>query len=461
MCVIETCVCANKISCVLFVAGASGPHIEWIQAYRKDHNLPDTSSPGVSPSMTASPSSSAASTNTTSALRNLLKARDKAISNNNNNNSASDFLKSIVQNILHNGSTGSLQGHHKPSGLSPEIYPQHSRNDSYQYRESGEIRRALSHLYWPRHHDGLVPVDPAPNSSSVLPKNDEHSWWTSEIPQIKQEPADSFPSPNHADVSMDTTQHPESTGNDEMASVRNGMENYASCSGIGNQQDSPPTRVSPSNPQSHLIQRQGNEQLPKPLSPIIVQPPIYDRGERNSVPVTDQSPTAVQNESTNERVRRVCPGTKDPEFETQHETSQPLNMTTSSGNKKNVATQCDFQATASAVTGVSGNSSSAVHSGSQCDIVTLEHQGVQCEIIATPDEQKASIQDEVSQSSDPENDYRCQYCDIAFNDEVLHSIHMGCHSHCDPFLCNVCGRATANKYAFYTHIMRGHESSAI
>ena len=50
----------------------------------------------------------------------------------------------------------------------------------------------------------------------------------------------------------------------------------------------------------------------------------------------------------------------------------------------------------------------------------------------------------------------CEHCGINFNDEVLCSIHMGCHSHVDPFICNVCGRSCGNKYRFYTHIMRGH-----
>lgn len=53
---------------------------------------------------------------------------------------------------------------------------------------------------------------------------------------------------------------------------------------------------------------------------------------------------------------------------------------------------------------------------------------------------------------------KCPHCGIAFDDSVLHSIHMGCHSHSDPFICNVCGEQCVNKYGFYTHIMRGHHS---
>ena len=58
------------------------------------------------------------------------------------------------------------------------------------------------------------------------------------------------------------------------------------------------------------------------------------------------------------------------------------------------------------------------------------------------------------------NSHACLYCDIYFFDEVLHSIHMGCHNLKDPFLCNVCGRHCEDKYGFYTHIMRGHQQTA-
>ena len=52
---------------------------------------------------------------------------------------------------------------------------------------------------------------------------------------------------------------------------------------------------------------------------------------------------------------------------------------------------------------------------------------------------------------------RCEHCGINFEDEVIFSIHIGCHSHTDPFKCNVCGKQCGNKYGFYSHIMRGHQ----
>ena len=51
---------------------------------------------------------------------------------------------------------------------------------------------------------------------------------------------------------------------------------------------------------------------------------------------------------------------------------------------------------------------------------------------------------------------RCHHCGIVFEDEVMFSIHIGCHSHTDPFICNICGKRCGNKYGFYSHIMRGH-----
>lgn len=65
-----------------------------------------------------------------------------------------------------------------------------------------------------------------------------------------------------------------------------------------------------------------------------------------------------------------------------------------------------------------------------------------------------------SDQSEPHSlnmDSRCEYCGITFEDEVIFSIHIGCHSHTDPFKCNVCGKQCGNKYGFYSHIMRGHQ----
>ena len=52
--------------------------------------------------------------------------------------------------------------------------------------------------------------------------------------------------------------------------------------------------------------------------------------------------------------------------------------------------------------------------------------------------------------------FYCWYCRIAFDDDVLHAIHMGCHSVADKFVCNVCGMACGDRYGFNSHLVRGH-----
>lgn len=107
----------------------------------------------------------------------------------------------------------------------------------------------------------------------------------------------------------------------------------------------------------------------------------------------------------------------------------------------------------------------------------VSHRGVQCEILlaaslpSAPDRlhSSSSSTSANSSSSDSEGEstgraksrrkrrtIKCFHCGISFEDEVLHSIHMGCHNHTDPYNCNVCGQSCGNRYGFYTHIMRGH-----
>lgn len=50
--------------------------------------------------------------------------------------------------------------------------------------------------------------------------------------------------------------------------------------------------------------------------------------------------------------------------------------------------------------------------------------------------------------------YQCSYCDIAFKDVVMYTMHMGYHGFQDPFTCNMCGQSTHDKLAFFLHIAR-------
>ncbi|XP_077585819.1 zinc finger protein Pegasus [Stigmatopora nigra] len=51
--------------------------------------------------------------------------------------------------------------------------------------------------------------------------------------------------------------------------------------------------------------------------------------------------------------------------------------------------------------------------------------------------------------------HRCQHCDVYFPDNILYTIHMGCHGYQNPFQCNICGHKCRNKYDFACHFARG------
>ncbi|XP_041367932.1 DNA-binding protein Ikaros-like [Gigantopelta aegis] len=87
--------------------------------------------------------------------------------------------------------------------------------------------------------------------------------------------------------------------------------------------------------------------------------------------------------------------------------------------------------------------------------------GVQCELISSG--RTFNCRTVSDPSGDDQQSFtsvqttKCPHCGVTFDDEVLFSIHIGCHSHTDPFVCNVCGKPCYNKYGFYSHIMRGHQ----
>uniref|UniRef100_A0A8C2W2G8 Zinc finger protein Pegasus n=1 Tax=Chinchilla lanigera TaxID=34839 RepID=A0A8C2W2G8_CHILA len=54
--------------------------------------------------------------------------------------------------------------------------------------------------------------------------------------------------------------------------------------------------------------------------------------------------------------------------------------------------------------------------------------------------------------------HHCQHCDMYFADNILHTIHMGCHGYENPFQCNICGCKCKNKYNFACHFARGQHS---
>lgn len=56
---------------------------------------------------------------------------------------------------------------------------------------------------------------------------------------------------------------------------------------------------------------------------------------------------------------------------------------------------------------------------------------------------------------DQQPSHKCQHCDVQFLDNILYTIHMGCHGYENPFQCNICGHMCVDKYDFACHFARG------
>uniref|UniRef100_A0A182STG4 Protein hunchback n=1 Tax=Anopheles maculatus TaxID=74869 RepID=A0A182STG4_9DIPT len=59
-----------------------------------------------------------------------------------------------------------------------------------------------------------------------------------------------------------------------------------------------------------------------------------------------------------------------------------------------------------------------------------------------------------SPATPKERSLECKYCDIAFRDDVLYTIHMGYHGYDDVFKCNMCGEKSEDRISFFLHIAR-------
>lgn len=62
------------------------------------------------------------------------------------------------------------------------------------------------------------------------------------------------------------------------------------------------------------------------------------------------------------------------------------------------------------------------------------------------------------QVNEHKESYHCEYCDMTFGDDVLHTMHMRYHGYKDPFTCNSCGQYTPDKFSFFLHIARSSHS---
>lgn len=48
----------------------------------------------------------------------------------------------------------------------------------------------------------------------------------------------------------------------------------------------------------------------------------------------------------------------------------------------------------------------------------------------------------------------CHYCDLAFGNDIMFTVHKGYHGYKDPFTCNLCGCKCDDKVNFFLHICR-------
>ena len=52
----------------------------------------------------------------------------------------------------------------------------------------------------------------------------------------------------------------------------------------------------------------------------------------------------------------------------------------------------------------------------------------------------------------------CKFCGISFQNNMMHSVHMGYHGYSNPFKCNHCGDESSDALSFFLHIARKEHS---
>lgn len=159
--------------------------------------------------------------------------------------------------------------------------------------------------------------------------------------------------------------------------------------------------------------------------------------------------------SSDERPASPLPAFVDSRLNARTSTETNHTDTAGGGDVADVSSQCtmpfikiEFPSNAEPCNWLHGPSVSQSDCGVQCDIISM----------SSSHRHSGRTQSETVSSAGGILDSKCYFCGVTFDDEVLYSIHVGCHSHTDPFLCNVCGKQCHNKYGFYSHIMRGHQS---
>lgn len=70
------------------------------------------------------------------------------------------------------------------------------------------------------------------------------------------------------------------------------------------------------------------------------------------------------------------------------------------------------------------------------------------------EEDEAQVEEQTNNNKILPGNFSCHYCDIAFGDVVLYTMHMGYHELKDPFTCNSCGVKCGDRVSFFLHIAR-------
>ena len=392
---------------MLFISAASQSHLEWLLAYRNSRDREDGA---VTPVPVHVTSHSTITTNSESyqSLRQLLaKGTDEQ-------QSASGFLRSIVRSIMQQGRDGDPDQGYPPTSTANTPKP----NAEVELQNMPELSP-----FSPGHAHAPIKIEPdseIDDRSSVMTDMEEtNSAMT--IYSLPSPQGDDDPPRNEGPPPLELPGDGVPCNPPYLTGALLAAALYQNNSG-GTK------RKAPDEEGGLLVRQQLRSMIDKRRYPGPLDSGATQLGEvRVVLAETNSGPPDMVKDSHN--VSTISPQTT-----TQ---SQSVELASSYSQLKDACVQCELLKSTSPVT-------NAWHSseGSSTRTEALVQEG-DCGS---------------SSSSTAVVNPRCQHCGIQFDDDVLYSIHMGCHSHRDPFICNVCGRHCGNKYAFYTHIMRGHHN---
>ena len=66
----------------------------------------------------------------------------------------------------------------------------------------------------------------------------------------------------------------------------------------------------------------------------------------------------------------------------------------------------------------------------------------------------SAIEEEHGKSGMLSGSHVCKFCQIAFMDSIMYTIHMGYHGFQNPYKCNMCGEELEDRVGFFLHIGR-------